>query len=100
MTKARSKPLTAKQRAEIKALARLADKDIDTRSIPEARSWAGAKRGVFFRPVKQQLTLRLDADVVAWLKAQAPHGKGYQSDMNRVLRTFVAQQERRRNSAR
>lgn len=100
MKKASSKALTAKQRAELKALDRLADKDIDTRSIPEARSWTGAQRGVFFRPVKQQLTLRLDADVVAWFKAHAPRGKGYQSDMNRALRTFVAQQERRRNSAR
>lgn len=95
MKKASSKPLTAKQRAELKALARLADRDIDTRSIPEARSWAGAKRGVFFRPLKQQLTLRLDADVVAWFKAHAPRGRGYQSDMNRALRTFVEQQVRR-----
>ena len=34
---------------------------------------------------KQQLTLRLDADVLAWFKAQ---GKGYQTRMNAVLRAF------------
>ncbi len=96
MKKAKSKTLTAKQRAELKALAALADKDIDTRSIPEVRDWSGAKRGVFFRPVKQQLTLRLDADVIAWFKRRTPGGKGYQSDMNAALRTFVAQKERSR----
>jgi uncharacterized protein (DUF4415 family) len=93
MKKASSKPLTAKQKAELKALAKLPDKDIDTRSIPEVRDWRGAKRGVFYRPLKQQLTLRLDADVVAWFRNR---GKGYQSDMNAALRSFVAQQARRR----
>ena len=96
MRKASSKSLTAKQRAELKALAKLADKDIDTRSIPEVSDWSGAKRGQFFRPVKQQLTLRLDADVIAWFKRRAKAGKGYQSDMNQALRLFVAQQWRRR----
>jgi hypothetical protein len=46
MRKAHSKTLTAKQRAELKALAQLADKDIDIESIPEVRDWSGAKRGV------------------------------------------------------
>lgn len=96
MKKAISSSLTAKQRAELKALARLADKDIDIETIPEVRDWSGAKRGLFYRPVKQQLTLRLDADVVAWFKKRAPGGRGYQSDINSALRTFVAKQARRR----
>jgi hypothetical protein len=54
MKKAISKTLTAKQKAELKALAALADKDIDTRSIPEVRGWPGAKRGVFFRQSEKQ----------------------------------------------
>lgn len=95
MKKATSKTLTPKQRAELKALARRAEKDIDTRSIPEVRDWSGAKRGVFFRPVKQQLTLRIDSDVVSWFKRRAPGGKGYQSDINRALRDFVSRQTRR-----
>lgn len=90
-----SSKLTPKQRAELKALAKLSDKDIDIRSVPEVRDWSGAKRGVFFRPVKQQLTLRLDADVVAWFKRQAPGGKGYQSSINRALRAYVSKQARR-----
>ena len=97
MRKARSRPLTAKQRAQLKALSRLADKDIDTRSVPEMRDWSGAKRGVFFRPLQKQLTLRLDADVIAWFKDHTPGGKGYQSEMNRALRTYVAQRARRRS---
>ena len=78
------------------ALARLPDEEIDTRAIPEVRDWSGAKRGLFYRPVKQQLTLRLDADVVAWFKARAPKGQGYQTDINRALRTYVQSRERAR----
>ena len=46
-------------------------------------SWKNAVRNPFNRPVKQQLTVRLDADVVAWLRRQ---GKGYQTRLNQVLR--------------
>lgn len=96
MKKANSKPLTVKQKAELNALVKRPDKGIDTKSIPEVADWSGAKRGVFFRPVKQQLTLRLDADIVAWFRQRATGGKRYQSDMNNALRTYVAQQARRR----
>ncbi len=41
---------TANQRAEIVALAALPDERIDTADIPEVRDWAGARRGVFYRP--------------------------------------------------
>jgi len=85
MKKASSRSLSARQKAELKALAERDERDIDTRSMGEDRDWSGAKRGVFFRPVKQQLTLRLDADVVAWFKDHAPRGKGYQSDINSAL---------------
>ena len=93
MKKADSKPLTAKQKKELAALARLSDDRIDTRSIPEVGNWSGAKRGVFYRPVKQQLTLRLDADVIAWFKDHAP--KGYQTDINRALRAHVQRRARK-----
>lgn len=96
MKKASSKKLTAKQTAELRALAKLGDRRIDTSDIPEVKDWRGAKRGLFYRPVKQQLTLRLDADVVAWFKRRAADGKGYQSDINRALRAYVDQQARRR----
>ncbi len=85
MKKATSKGLTREQKAEIKALANLPDEKIDTSDIPEILDWSGAKRGLLYRP-KQQITLRLDADVLAWFRATAPDGRGYQTEINRVLR--------------
>ena len=93
MKKASSKPLSAQQKKELAALAGLPDSKIDTREMPEVRDWSNAKRGLFYRPVKQQLTLRLDADVVAWFKEHAP--KGYQTDINRALREHVGRKARR-----
>lgn len=95
MKKVSSKPLTAKQKRELAALARLADDKIDTRATPAVKDWSGAKRGLFYRPVKQQLTLRLDADVIAWFKDHAPKGRGYQSDINRALRDHVQRRARK-----
>ena len=86
MKKGTSRELTKEQKAEIKALASLPDEKIDTTDIPEILDWSGAKRGLLYRPVKQQITLRLDADVVAWFRANAPGGRGYQTEINRVLR--------------
>lgn|SRR5512142_3136178 len=97
MKKGISKRLSRTQRAELDKLARMADDEIDTRDIPEIRDWSDAKRGLFYRPVKQQITLRLDADLVAWFKRHARKGKGYQTDMNRALRDYMTQ--RRRKSA-
>jgi uncharacterized protein (DUF4415 family) len=95
MKKASSKSLTAKQKRELTALARIPDDKVDTRSIPEVKDWSGAKRGMFYRPVKQQLTLRLDADVIAWFKDHALKGRGYQSDINRALRKHVERRARK-----
>ena len=86
MKKGTSRALTKEQKAEIKALANLPDEKIDTTDIPEILDWSGAKRGLLYRPVKRQITLRLDADVVAWFRANAPGGRGYQTEINRVLR--------------
>lgn len=86
MKKVHSKAVTASQRAELKSLAAKPDNMIDVSDAPEVRNWSDAKRGVFFRPVKQQLTLRLDADVLDWFKQQ---GEGYQSRINAALREHV-----------
>ena len=45
--------------------------------------WKKAVRRDLYRPVKRQVTARVDADVLAWLKSQ---GKGYQSRINAILR--------------
>jgi len=47
------------------------------RDIPEQRDWSGARRGVFFRPVKQQITLRLDADLIDWFRRHPKQDAGY-----------------------
>ena len=98
MKKASSSRLTAKQRAELDALADLPDEQVDTTDMPEVRDWADAKRGLFYRPVKKQLTLRIDADVVAWFKDHAAKGQGYQTQMNLALRTHMRRHARARKS--
>jgi hypothetical protein len=56
MNKETSKHLTAKQKAQLQALSTLPDDQIDTDDIPEVQNWSGAKRGLFYRPIKQQQT--------------------------------------------
>jgi uncharacterized protein (DUF4415 family) len=98
MKKAVSRRLTAKQRAELAALAKLPENRIDTTDAPEVRDWSGAKRGLFYRPVKQQLTIRIDADVIGWFKSHVGKGEGYQTNMNRALREHVLRHHRRRKA--
>ncbi len=86
MGKVTSDPLPPKQRKMLAKIANVKDDDIDFSDIPEQLDWKDAKRGVFYKPVKQQLTLRLDADVVDWFKRQ---GAGYQTEINAVLRKHV-----------
>ena len=78
-------PLTDEQRAELQVLAAQPDEAIDTSdapSLPEA-AWAEAVRGRFYRPTKTQTTVRIDSDVLAWLRSQ---GRGYQTRINAILR--------------
>jgi len=87
-------PLTDKQKAELAALAAQSDGDIDYRDIPPLTEdfWKNAVRGRFYRPVKQQLTVRVDVDVLEWLKMQ---GKGYQSRINAILRREMLKAHKR-----
>lgn len=80
------------QRRRLEKLADLPDAAIDTRDIPEVADWSEAVRGGLYRPRKEAITIRLDADVLAWFKAQTTDGRGYQSEINRVLRQHVAVQ--------
>lgn len=89
MKKATSKSLTSSQVAELAALAALPDDQIATSDLPEQRDWSGARRGVFFRPVKKQLTLRIDTDVIDWFKGRTTDGLGYQTSINNALREYV-----------
>jgi uncharacterized protein (DUF4415 family) len=66
---------------------------IDTSDVPELppSAWKSAVRGKFYRPVKRTVSIRLDADVRAWLKTQ---GKGYQTRANRILREAMLEELR------
>ncbi|MDC7685001.1 BrnA antitoxin family protein [Asticcacaulis sp. BYS171W] len=88
-------PLTDKQKAEINALAARPDNEIDVSDIPPLTDdfWKNAVRNPFRRPVKQQATVRLDADVMAWLKSS---GKGYQTRLNAILRKAMLADLKRR----
>jgi uncharacterized protein (DUF4415 family) len=80
------KKLTNKQRhKELAAIAAIPDEQIDTSDIPEltGEQLSNAVRGRMYRPVKKPVTMRLDADVIHWLKSQGP---GYQTKANRLLR--------------
>jgi uncharacterized protein (DUF4415 family) len=79
--------LTAAQRRELATLA-LPDDKIDYSDIPPLteKFWENAVRNPFYRPVKQQLTVRLDADVIQWLRRQ---GEGYQTRLNALLRSAM-----------
>ena len=81
--------LQADVRTQVRNLEATPDDQIDSTDAPEILDWSDAKRGVFYRPIKQQVTLRLDADIIAWFKARAPNGRGYQTEINRVLRDHV-----------
>jgi len=77
--------LTEERKAELQALADQPDSDIDYSDIPplDDAFWARATPNPFFKPVKIHASVRIDADVLAWLKSQ---GKGYQTRMNAILR--------------
>jgi len=77
--------LTEAQLAELKALSELPDDDIDFSDIPPLTDdfWAKAVRNPLYKPVKKHASIRLDADVIEWLKSQ---GKGYQTRINGILR--------------
>ena len=84
--------VTGRLAKEMEGLRRMKDEDIDFTDIPEKTDWSKAIRGKFYRPIKESLTIRIDADILAWLRAQ---GKGYQTRINAMLREAVARQIRK-----
>jgi uncharacterized protein (DUF4415 family) len=67
---------------------------IDYSDIPPLGEEFFAKATQAWPPTKQQLTIRLDTDVLEWLKA---HGRGYQTRINRILRAAMESQPPRRS---
>jgi uncharacterized protein (DUF4415 family) len=89
------KKVSKKQAKELAALAALPDEKIDLTDLPEVLDWSEAVVGKYYRPIKKSLTIRLDADVLAWLKAQ---GRGYQTRINKMLRAAMESRARRRRA--
>ncbi|HSY32662.1 MAG TPA: BrnA antitoxin family protein [Verrucomicrobiae bacterium] len=75
--------LTKEQKRDIRTIAAKRDEDIDFSDTPTVVDWSRAEIGKFYRPTKKPVTIRLDSDVIAWLKAD---GRGYQTKANWLLR--------------
>ncbi len=89
------KELTKAQLAELETLESMPDEDISFADIPEITDFNGFEVGKFYRPVKQSVSMRIDSDVVAWLKHK---GKGYTTRVNALLRNEM-QRERNKKAA-
>src|SRR5215471_4974112 len=89
--------LTEGQKRDIKAIAAKRDEDIDFSDAPLVPDWKEAEIGKFYRPKKKPVTMRLDSDVIAWLKAD---GRGYQTKANWLLRSAMEHQKKARLSRR
>jgi uncharacterized protein (DUF4415 family) len=79
-------------KSDLARIDRMRDADIDYSDIPPLDKAFFAKATAAWPPAKTQLTIRLDADVLAWLKA---NGRGYQTRINRILRAAMEGQPRR-----
>lgn len=89
-------PLTEAQRVRLDALAKVPDSAIDYSDIPPLGDdfWQNAVRNPFYKPVKQVTTVRVDSDVLLWLKSR---GKGYQTRINAILRDAMLQSMQRKD---
>jgi uncharacterized protein (DUF4415 family) len=77
------KKLAAAQKLDIAAIAAKTDVTIDFSEMPEVLDWTDAEIGRFYRPAKRPVTIRLDDDIIDWLKS---YGRGYQTRTNLLLR--------------
>jgi len=85
-------PINRKERRELRRLADRPDSLIDYSDVPERRPRVSdVEVGRFYRPVKQLVSLRVDADVLNWFRGR---GKKYQTYMNEVLRREMQTSER------
>jgi uncharacterized protein (DUF4415 family) len=73
-------------KSDLARLDRMKDSDIDYSDISPLGAEFFKKATVAWPPPKQQLTIRLDADVLDWLKG---NGRGYQTRINHILRVAM-----------
>jgi uncharacterized protein (DUF4415 family) len=81
--------MTGAQKRRLAKLAQKPDSEIDYSDIPRLteKFWQNAMPNPFYRPVKKQVTLRIDADILAWLRQERQ--QGYQSRLNALLRQIM-----------
>ncbi len=72
-------------KSDLEGLDAMSDEDIDRSDIPELDESFFERETVSFPPLKKQLTIRLDEDILEWLKGQ---GRGYQTRINAILRAY------------
>jgi uncharacterized protein (DUF4415 family) len=92
-----SKHSTSKRsRTDLKRLDSLKSEDVDLSDLPEVTperfARALVREGLAPLRAKEQITLRLDADVLTWFRSQ---GKGYQTKINRLLRAYMEASNRK-----
>jgi uncharacterized protein (DUF4415 family) len=80
---------TPEFKANMKRVAAMRDRDIDYSEIPPISDerLAAMVRADQYRPVKRIVTMRLDSDVLDWLKSKS--GSGYQTQLNAMLRGLM-----------
>lgn len=84
-------PLTAKQRAELDAIAAMPDEAIDYSDAPMLNDAFWQKVNLPPTEQKTQITLRIDADVIEFFRHT---GKRYQTKINAVLRAYMEAQKK------
>ena len=85
MRKKSTKSKSVKIAREIRKLYQRRDRSLDRSDVPQLspQQWAKGEIGRFYRPIKAQISFRIDADVLAWLKSK---GEGHLSRINTILR--------------
>ena len=81
-----------KLESELQRLAARPEEEVELSEVPELDE-AFFREAEWRPPIKQPVTIRLDADVLEWFRSQGP---GYQTRINRLLRRFMEAQQRRR----
>ena len=94
MSKKSMKSKSVKITNEVRKLYAGRDRSLDRSDVPQLSpgQWAKAEIGRFYRPIKAQISFRIDADVLAWLKSK---GEGHSSRINTILRERMTAEGKR-----
>ena len=83
----------------IERLVAMKDAEIDTKDIPELplSAWSIAVGGKYYKPIKKAVSVRVDSDILAWLKSEGE--VGYLTRINAVLRKAMLTDLRKRKAS-